>query len=169
MKRRHRRQSADPPTEVVLPITPMLDMSFQLLSFFVITFNPPSAVEGQLSLYLPAAGIAKAAAPEQIDPFAPSENELEKLADVTVAVESRGGAVGKITIREKEGSKEVGDTKELKAELEKIRELTGPANIKIEAASKLKYAVLVEVMDACLQAGFKSVGFAPPPDLNVGP
>jgi biopolymer transport protein ExbD len=39
-------------------------------------------------------------------------------------------------------------------------------NIRIEADSKLKYGRLVEVMDACLGAGFKSVGFAPPPDLK---
>lgn len=163
---RHRRHSHEPPSEVVLPITPMLDMSFQLLAFFVLTFSPPSTMEGQLSMYLPAAGVAKAAAPEKVDPFAPSEAELDKQPDVTVAVESRGGALGKITIREREGSKDAADTRELKSELEKMRTALGHTGVKIEAASKLKYAALVEVMDTCLQAGFKSVGFAPPPDLH---
>ena len=51
----------DEPTEVDLPriITPMLDMSFQLLAFFIIMFHP-SALEGQMALNLPAAGEAKA-------------------------------------------------------------------------------------------------------------
>ena len=35
---RHRKHEAGP--EVTLPITPMLDMSFQLLFFFMATFNP---------------------------------------------------------------------------------------------------------------------------------
>ena len=37
---------------MTLPITPMLDMSFQLLSFFILTFHP-MPTEGQLSINLP--------------------------------------------------------------------------------------------------------------------
>ena len=33
------RRKEEPPVDVTLPITPMLDMSFQLLSFFVVTFE----------------------------------------------------------------------------------------------------------------------------------
>ena len=33
-------------------VTPMLDMTFQLLFFFVITFKP-TPIEGQIALYLP--------------------------------------------------------------------------------------------------------------------
>src|SRR4051794_8361060 len=36
----HRRRGGEPGPEVTLPITPMLDMSFQLLFFFMATFNP---------------------------------------------------------------------------------------------------------------------------------
>lgn len=46
------RRKEEPGVDVTLPITPMLDMSFQLLSFFVVTFRPPSQ-EGQLSVDLP--------------------------------------------------------------------------------------------------------------------
>ena len=35
-----------------LPITPMLDMSFQLLAFFIMTFKPADT-EGQIALTLP--------------------------------------------------------------------------------------------------------------------
>ena len=39
-----------------LPITPMLDMAFQLLTFFIMTYRP-SALEGHMDLTLPAAGL----------------------------------------------------------------------------------------------------------------
>ena len=41
-----------------VPITPMLDLTFQLLFFFITLFNPDSAMrklEGQMDLMLPAA------------------------------------------------------------------------------------------------------------------
>ena len=40
-----RRRTRDAPIDIVLPITPMLDMSFQLLAFFVMTFKSSSASE----------------------------------------------------------------------------------------------------------------------------
>ena len=44
-------------SEVTLPITPMLDMSFQILSFFIMTYHP-SALEGHIpgSLAPPESG-----------------------------------------------------------------------------------------------------------------
>ncbi len=50
--RRAGRQRAAP-IEVQFPVTPMLDMAFQLLAFFVLTFQAPTA-ESRLDLYLPA-------------------------------------------------------------------------------------------------------------------
>ena len=41
-------------TEITLPITPMLDMSFQLLFFFISTFKLPTGMEGTLDLLLPS-------------------------------------------------------------------------------------------------------------------
>jgi biopolymer transport protein ExbD len=37
---RHRRKTVVGATEVDLPITPMLDMAFQLLVFFIVTYHP---------------------------------------------------------------------------------------------------------------------------------
>lgn len=168
MSRRHRRHHGDSAVSVVLPITPMLDMSFQLLSFFIITFRSPSAAEGQMDMFLPAAGVAKAKSAEQVNPLDVSDKELEQQADVTVKIDSESGVIDKLTIVEKEGQKVIADNniKDLKDELKKLHATLGQANIKIESERRLKYVFLVQVMDACLQAGFKSVGFAPPPDLN---
>ncbi|MFM8325479.1 MAG: ExbD/TolR family protein, partial [Pirellulaceae bacterium] len=54
--RRRRHRTSEKPMEIQLPITPMLDMSFQLLAFFVMTFKSASATEGQLEMFLPKAG-----------------------------------------------------------------------------------------------------------------
>lgn len=149
----------------MLPITPMLDMSFQLLAFFILTFRPPSANEGSMDVSLPAVGAAKAASPADVDPFAPSDTDVELPADVTISVTAQAGTIGRIAIREKETTTEVPGIAELRAALAVLRQQIGAANIKIEADSTLKYAHLIEVMDATVQSGFKSASFAPPPDL----
>jgi biopolymer transport protein ExbD len=165
MRTRGRRDGADP-AEVQIPIPAMLDMTFQLLSFFILTFNPPNAGEGQMDMTLPAVGAAKAKEAEQTDPFALSSTEVEVPADVTVAVESLNGGIDKISVREREKTSTVADIKELRATLQRLQKELGQANIKVEAESRLKYAGLIEIMDACLAARFQSVGFVPPPDLG---
>ncbi len=47
-----RRLKRHNPSEVELNLAAMLDMAFQLLAFFVLTFRPPPA-ESQISLRLP--------------------------------------------------------------------------------------------------------------------
>jgi biopolymer transport protein ExbD len=58
---RSRRYRPGPPEEVSFPVTPMLDMAFQLLAFFILTFKAPSA-ETHLDLHLPATPVALPAA-----------------------------------------------------------------------------------------------------------
>ena len=58
---RPRRYRPRSPEEVAFPATPMLDMAFQLLAFFIFTFKPPSA-ETHLDLDLPATPVALPAA-----------------------------------------------------------------------------------------------------------
>lgn len=160
-KRRHAEDQA----EVTIPIPAMLDVVFQLLSFFIMNFHPASVAEGQMDLFLPATAMAKAAEAKDVDPFALSSTEVEPPAEVTVRVEASNGGFGKLTILEKEKQTEVTDIKMLRDELKKLQAQVGNANIKVEADGTLKYAFLIEVMDACLAAKFQSVGFAPPPDV----
>src|SRR5437588_12851124 len=49
---RHRHRQSTDYVEPDLPITPMLDMSFQLLAFFIMTFQP-TRTEGQIMVALP--------------------------------------------------------------------------------------------------------------------
>lgn len=50
MSRRHRKKKGS--SSVELNLAAMLDMAFQMLAFFVLTFKP-APVEGQLSMHLP--------------------------------------------------------------------------------------------------------------------
>src|SRR5262245_4455989 len=140
----------DPPVDVTLPITPMLDMSFQLLFYFVMTFQAANALEGHIDMLLPRGGTTQAKKPEQVDLTKDSDVDLAQQAEITVEVTSRRGEINGLTIREKTRSTTVPGLKVLKPMLQKLRsELGGTATrITILADSRLKYARLMEVMDA---------------------
>ena len=61
MSRRSRHQPGAP-TAPDMPIVPMLDMSFQLMSFFILTFRPMPS-EAQIALALPKESGGAAAVP----------------------------------------------------------------------------------------------------------
>jgi biopolymer transport protein ExbD len=169
------KQKAEAAPEVELPITPMLDMAFQLLAFFILTYHP-SALEGQMELNLPAQAEAKAKTPEDVDPSKLSDNDQVDLpSELTVVLKTQTtgnvGTISQITVEGKEGGTPVQVDDNLQALtkfLEKVqKDLTNKDDIKIQADSAIKYAFVMEAMDACTKAGFKRVGFAAPPDLGV--
>src|SRR5262249_67205 len=81
-----KRRKTVPDIAVAMPIVPMLDLAFQILFFFMITFNPSKA-EGKMSLNLPASGQAKAKDNKSVD-LTSSDVELEIPADFVVVVRS---------------------------------------------------------------------------------
>ena len=187
MATKHRDTIPDVP--ITLPIVPMLDLSFQILFFFIFTFNP-SQREGKLSMNLPASGQAKAKDMQSVDLTKQSADELEIPADFVVIVRSHDDSFA-LSIRNSEKVDDVGavrglaqmSAEERKTEINRLLENLREAldtrlkekkgkddkaadNVKIEANAKTKVALLVGVMDACIRAGYSQVGFAPPPDLN---
>lgn len=168
-----RKLIADSAPEVVLPITPMLDMAFQLLTFFIFFYHP-SALEGHMDLSLPAAGEAKAAKPEQADPSQSSaDQDIELPSEMTVIIKtqqdaSSDGSISQLAVQGRAGETVIQNTEALYKYLQKARqELTNRNDLKIQADSRLKYAYIMEVMDMCTRAGFTNIGFAPPPDLGT--
>ncbi len=166
-------RKAEAGREVELPITPMLDMAFQLLMFFILTYRP-SMLEGHMALSLPSAGDARAATPVEVDPKTSAPEEMPELpAEVTVLVKTQDGAntdgrIHQLLVQERQGNKEFANQQELRQYLQRVRQtLTNQTDIKIQADARLKYAAVIEVMDTCLQAGFRNVAFVEPLNLNA--
>src|SRR5947209_14295728 len=83
-----RKRKREPGLDVELPITPMLDMAFQLFAFFVFMYHP-SALEGQMQLNLPAVGEAKAASEADVDPKSQSDADIKLESELTVIVHTK--------------------------------------------------------------------------------
>jgi biopolymer transport protein ExbD len=165
------RSKAEAPTKIVLPITPMLDMTFQLLFFFIINFKPMPP-EGVMETALPSeklVQVQKEKGPEKQDKTDTKEPEF--LSDLTVKVRTQlqGGEISNIAVLNNEGKEEpVGSTLEsLEAFLVKKREtLANKKQIKVQGDSALKVRNLIAVSDACRKAGFKDVSFVTPDDFG---
>jgi biopolymer transport protein ExbD len=185
------RRKGDAVPEVDLPITPMLDMAFQLLAFFVATFTPQS-IEGQIQMALPASAEARAQEPEQADPTATPDidaAEIKPVAKVIVRTKDPNdnkpeGTVGKIVylaVEHADGSaapiyptpESVDADPRMTHLYTYLKKLQGGAkdseDIQIKADGLLKYSYVTDVMDACSKAGFKTIGFAAPPELATTP
>src|SRR6266704_1912795 len=107
----HKRKH-DAPYEPELPITPMLDMSFQILFFFVMTYHP-SALEGQLDLHLPAQ-------PNERGITQPGQLDLPTDVTVVVGTQRDGlnhGGIGQLVVQSLSGEKVAPDLKALGEEL----------------------------------------------------
>jgi biopolymer transport protein ExbD len=87
--RRRRRHTGD---EVELNLAAMLDMAFQLLAFFILTFRP-SPIEGQLSLRLPPPMAVSTAAP---DPSAPADAPGAVSPDQSLMIHVSSDADGRV-------------------------------------------------------------------------
>ena len=89
-----------PPVDPDLPITPMLDMTFQLLAFFITTFNPTPS-EGHLDLALPKleGGQAATATPvvtiDEEDEFTVQVDSTPEGGIAGIKVLEKGAAEGK--------------------------------------------------------------------------
>jgi biopolymer transport protein ExbD len=161
-------------SEIVLPITPMLDMTFQLLFFFIINFHPAD-LEGQMDMALPSEDVKRAHNEKDVKKeSAPEKNpQLEFPSDLTVKVrtqqdENSQGGISAIFVRNIEGKEElVNGLDGLKKYLEEKRaSLANKEAIKVLGDSKLRLKWVLKVMDVCRAAGFKDVSFVPPEDLG---
>src|SRR5438034_9301009 len=92
MHGKHHRQTTDN-VDPDLPITPMLDMSFQLMAFFIFTFRP-APTEGQIAMSLPKQEGGDTAIPSPSD---------EKPEVFVVKVEAaNNGTIARMSITQKD-------------------------------------------------------------------
>jgi biopolymer transport protein ExbD len=171
---RRRRVIESSPVDVDLPITPMLDLAFQVLLFFILTYHP-SALEGQVEMSLPDLAQAKAPRPESVKPDRSATGGLELPSEVTVLLYirrdgPRDGSLDRIVVQEKQGNKAIADKNALEKYLEKIRPgLANTHDIKLAGDSDLKNGTTMEIMDVCMRAGFTNIALGRPIDQGGEP
>lgn len=149
-RRTHKISRVDPD----LPITPMLDMSFQLLAYFVMTFNP-IAPEGHLDLALPLVKGGDSVMP-------PPASLDEELDEITVKVEADDAGdirriflslSGEASVRELPNREALRD-----ALLERRQAKPGAtAKVRLELPEPLKYKLFVYLVDEIIRAGYPNV------------
>ena len=155
-----RKKKAMEQVDPDLPITPMLDMSFQLMAFFIFTFRP-APTEGQIVMALPKKeGVAQAI---------PSPTD-DKPVNLIVRVEaSKTGTIASMHLIEGGGADvkttDLGasDEKyqaELKAKF--VEQKGGKApKLTLEVGDGLLWEYVVHLIDLGIRVGFTDVAHVP--------
>jgi biopolymer transport protein ExbD len=170
-----------------LIVTPFLDMSFQILAFFIMTYHP-SHFEGHIDgNLLPPANYAMKGPksdPTKSDDL-PAIDDTPELQDVLmVSVKTTtdpnkrttDGEPRMVLLKRPEAPDftrvSEGDTwdnakKKLKESLEGFLKESGgdktvKANIKLDGDSSLKHQYMMEAYDVCKQAGYNKISFVAP-------
>jgi biopolymer transport protein ExbD len=175
-----RSRPGEPSIEIVLPITPMLDMAFQLLTFFIFTYNP-SGLEGVMDLSLPSDLEKQATKKEEVDPNKKTDADPEPEFQTDLIVTARAilsgnrtGQISELTARKVDDAKGTSWTIEdkdtqltaLREYLKKNKETAGSKDgIKVQGDGKLKVSALMNLMDVCKAMGFK-VSLVQPEDFK---
>ena len=125
----------------------MLDMAFQLLTFFILTFKP-SPVEGQLNLRLPPPEPITAMAGQKAGGDASNTNPLQGLTTLVItALANQQGAVRQLAI----GQSTMGNITALERKLAEV--LSDPGSgfdqVVIQVDSRLRYEELMQLLDVC--------------------
>lgn len=147
------------PEEVELQVTPMLDMAFQLLTFFILTYRT-APIEGQFAMnLLPAAPAIKMSADAPPDLTAKNDEVPAQLRTMTTQLRANpNGTLGQVTLEELE----VEGMDQLKAKLKEIldpsKELPFEQAL-IQADPNLKYEELMKVVDVFSSLKITKISF----------
>lgn len=151
------------PIEVQFPVTPMLDMAFQLLAFFVLTFQAPTA-ETRLDLYLPttpaalpgsALGRAAEAPARKLDLDLDLENDL--------VIRARADDLGDLASLALNDTP-VPDLAALADRLGRYARVLGdrPLRVRLVGDDRLRYEEAARIVGVCTSAGVASIRLAGP-------
>jgi biopolymer transport protein ExbD len=144
-RRRKRRSQSD----VELNLAAMLDMAFQLLTFFILTFRP-APIEGQISLRLPppqAVVVAKNAVPAGADTSNNSPVQGVNTLTISVFANTKTGAIVSLGV----GESEVPGIAALNGKLKEV--FADPGNpfdqVIIQVSDACRYDELMKVVEIC--------------------
>lgn len=145
-KRRRRGQG-----DVELNLAAMLDMAFQLLTFFILTFRP-APIEGQVSLRLPPAQAAVVVKEgQQPGQDEKNTNPVTGLNTLTISVfaNPKTGMIDTLGV----GETQVASIGSLDAKLKQI--FADPGNpfdqVIIQVSDACRYDEVMKVVDVCTQ------------------
>jgi biopolymer transport protein ExbD len=152
----YRRRNKHLQEEVQLNLAAMLDMAFQLLAFFILTFRP-SPIEGHLAMRLPKPGTVSsvAASSDSADPSEAVAAEVKESFLVIVYADG-AGRVSKVTAAPGGDVFDGSATSEHLARLNRtMAEAFGQAGayeqVEIVSDPALRYDELMKVVDICLR------------------
>ncbi len=159
-----------PPEEVAFPVAPMLDMAFQLLAFFILTFQPASN-ELRIDLELPVAtpapprvegGRARSETAVTTVPKIDISNDLK----ITAIANDEGALVGL-----KLGQADIADISTLTDRLARYRKLLEdkPLKVLLVADPRLVYEEAARLIAAAQSAGAETIHLAETPVVRVKP
>jgi len=160
----HRKKRAPPPHDFRLDMTPMVDVVFQLMIFFLCTIKFKS-LEGKLSAYLPkGVGVNSSAATplQRVDVIIKMVNEGSKLHPFKDEPWSGQGPFKygpDRVVAFRVGAKEMRDLEELGERLAVLHAATPERGVTIDSLQGVVYADLVAVLDRAVLAGFDDITF----------
>jgi biopolymer transport protein ExbD len=157
---RSRRYRPTAPEEVAFPVAPMLDMAFQLLAFFILTFKDPSS-ETHVDLDLPA---TPAALPARAEGRAQPRNSRRVDTDLEndLLIRAEADDLGDLKAL-RLGEAEVPDLRTLQRRLRQYAGLLeGRAlRVRLVADDRLSYEPAAQLIATCSAAGVSSIRLAP--------
>ncbi len=179
-RRFQRRATSSPEGEIVINVVPMLDMTFQLLFFFIITFQPPDGIEAQIPLTLPAPeGKQEASAENKEKP----DNDLVPKIETDVIVEIKSlnnpqypGEMGEVevsgltkeSIRSGPGKSLDEGKSEILQKLETVMTQLASdlkkdnMSVRLRSDPGVKWERVIQVADVCRKAKFLGIRFEKP-------
>ena len=146
MSRRRKRRRSEGAVE--LNLAAMLDMAFQLLTFFILTFRP-APVEGQISLRMPPARpVTPVKDAVQAGDNAANNNPVQGLNSLVISViPNAAGGIGSMAIGEGAVATLTGLNDRLKTVLS---DQASPFDqVVIQVGPGLRYDALMGVVDVC--------------------
>jgi len=142
-----RRKRRHPPGDVELNLAAMLDMAFQLLTFFILTFKP-APIEGQVLLRLPPPHPITNIAGEKAGNEPSNTNPLEGLTTLVVsALAHPDGSLKQMAV----GETPVAGLTALERTLEDVFRdpASGFDQVILQVDSRLHYGPLMQIIDVC--------------------
>jgi len=160
-RRRLRRFRPSSPNEVVFPVTPMLDMAFQLLAFFIVTFKAPSA-ETHLNLDLPATPVAlptMAHGEARLTPAQSTDDDVENDLLVCAEADDLGGLKALWL-----GEALLPDLAALGDRLRRYAQILDglPLRVRLIADDRLRYELAARILATCSASGVTAIRLAEP-------